>query len=84
MLVADAPVLTFAEHSTGGETTALAGGEVARDGRCLTLGAQLVLWPVGTTREEAAFAVLLPDGTAAAAVAVLSGGGGVIPFNTES
>ena len=43
-----------------------------------------MLWPVGATRDEAAFAVLLPDGTAAAAVAVLSGGGGVIPFNTES
>ena len=76
----DGPLVAFDSHGEGDSMAALVGGEVAYDGRCLTLDGLPTLWPAGTTWDEQSSAVVLPDGTSAPIGTTLSAGGGVVPF----
>ena len=80
------PILTLRRSIDGGMAAAASGTLLIRDG-CVFLGAgldgrtQAVIWPAGTTLNDANDAVVLPDGRLLAAGSEIEVGGGSVPYD---
>ncbi len=82
-VVVDGPVVANSTHSDS-SMAAYVGGTLTYDGTCLTLDDEPVLWPVGTTWDEQASTLLLPEGDTITAGSALYGGGGHTPLADDT